>query len=62
MFDEKATTSENLAANGFGHRPHDEHGHRMVFRLSDGVEIGPMTCFEANDFLRTLLGRSTTTY
>ena len=52
-FNENLSTSDNLAANGYGHRPHDGNGYRMVFSQTSEEVIGPMRWDDANEWMRT---------
>lgn len=49
------TTTAGLRRLGFGHRPttYGGGGYREIFRLSDGLVVGPHTATSANEWIRS---------
>jgi hypothetical protein len=51
-YDPDISLTDNLAANGYGHREREIYNHRQVYDLATGHVVGDMDCVACESWLK----------
>lgn len=58
-YDPALSLTENLARNGFGHRPSEIYGKREIIRIDDGKVLGALDDSQCEIWLKSrVVGRA----